>query len=130
MPVSTRKAYDVRKVLSLIADTGSLFELEAHLRAQHGNGAGAARRYRPVGFIANQALRLGGMINPAGRMRCDKGAHFIALCDAFGLPLVSFIDVPGFSIGSSAERTWLGGAAPSWCSNGATRASSGLARAA
>ena len=39
---------------------------------------------------------------------CDKGAHFIALCDAFGLPLVSFIDVPGFSIGSGAERTGLG----------------------
>jgi len=39
---------------------------------------------------------------------CDKGAHFIALCDAFGLPIVSFIDVPGFSIGSGAERTSLG----------------------
>jgi propionyl-CoA carboxylase beta chain len=39
---------------------------------------------------------------------CDKAAHFIALCDAFGLPIVSFIDVPGFSIGSSAERTSLG----------------------
>jgi len=37
-----------------------------------------------------------------------KGAHFIALCDAYGLPIVSFIDVPGFSIGSSAERTNLG----------------------
>jgi hypothetical protein len=60
---------------------------------------------RPVGFIANQPLRLGGMINSNA---CDKGAHFIALCDAFGLPLVSFIDVPGFSIGSGAERTSLG----------------------
>jgi acetyl-CoA carboxylase carboxyltransferase component len=60
---------------------------------------------RPVGFIANQPLRLGGMINSDA---CDKGAHFIALCDAFGLPIVSFVDVPGFSIGSSAERTSLG----------------------
>ena len=50
-------------------------------------------------------MRLGGMLDANA---CDKGAHFIALCDAFGLPLVSFIDVPGFSIGSGAERTNLG----------------------
>jgi propionyl-CoA carboxylase beta chain len=104
VPVSTRKAYDVRKVLSLIADSGSLFELKPTF-APNMVTALARLGGRPVGFIANQALRLGGMINSNA---CDKGAHFIALCDAFGLPLVSFIDVPGFSIGSGAERTALG----------------------
>ncbi|HET6194788.1 MAG TPA: carboxyl transferase domain-containing protein, partial [Acetobacteraceae bacterium] len=104
VPVSTRKAYDVRKVLALVADPGTLFELKPTFA---GNMVTALARLggRPVGFIANQALRLGGMINSNA---CEKGAHFIALCDAFGLPLVSFIDVPGFSIGSSAERSNLG----------------------
>lgn len=60
---------------------------------------------RPVGFVANQPLKLGGMLDANA---CDKMAHFIALCDAYGLPLVSLIDIPGFSIGSSAERTVLG----------------------
>ncbi|MFO1079295.1 MAG: carboxyl transferase domain-containing protein [Reyranellaceae bacterium] len=104
VPVSTRKAYDVRKVLRLVADPDSYFELKPTFA---GNMVTALARLggRPVGLIANQALRLGGMINADA---CEKGAHFIALCDAFGLPLVSFIDVPGFSIGSSAERTSLG----------------------
>ncbi|MBV8191568.1 MAG: acyl-CoA carboxylase [Alphaproteobacteria bacterium] len=104
VPVSTRKAYDVRKVLRLIADSDSYFELKPTFA---GNIVTALARLggRPVGFVANQPLRLGGMLNSNA---CDKGAHFIALCDAFGLPLVSFIDVPGFSIGSGAERTSLG----------------------
>jgi propionyl-CoA carboxylase beta chain len=104
VPVSTRKAYDVRKVLREIADPGTLFELKPTFA---GNMITAFARLggRPVGFLANQPLRLGGMINSDA---CDKAAHFIALCDAFGLPIVSFIDVPGFSIGSSAERTSLG----------------------
>lgn len=104
VPVSTRKAYDVRKLLREVADPGSLFELKPTFA---GNMVTALVRLggRPVGFIANQPLRLGGMINSDA---CDKGAHFISLCDAFGLPIVSFIDVPGFSIGSSAERTSLG----------------------
>jgi len=104
VPVSTRKAYDVRKVLRELADAGSYFELKPTFAA---NMITAFARLggRPVGFMANQPLRLGGMINSDA---CDKGAHFIALCDAFGLPIVSFIDVPGFSIGSSAERTSLG----------------------
>ncbi len=104
VPVSTRKAYDVRKVLALVADTGSMFEIKPTFA---GNLVTAFARLdgRPVGLIANQALRLGGMIDANA---CDKGAHFIALCDAFGLPLISFIDVPGFAIGSGAERTNLG----------------------
>ena len=104
VPVSTRKAYDVRKVLRELADPGTLFELKPTFA---GNMVTALARLggRPVGFMANQPLRLGGMINSDA---CDKGAHFIALCDAFGLPIVSFVDVPGFSIGSSAERTSLG----------------------
>jgi len=104
VPVSTRKAYDVLKVLRQVADDGSYFELKPTFA---GNLVTALARLggRPVGIIANQPLRLGGMLNSDA---CDKGAHFIALCDAYGLPIISFIDVPGFSIGSGAERTSLG----------------------
>ncbi len=104
VPVSTRKAYDVRKVLRLVADADSYFELKPTFA---GNLVTAFARIggRPVGFIANQALRLGGMLDSNA---CDKGAHFIAMCDAYGLPLISFVDVPGFAIGSGAERTSLG----------------------
>jgi len=104
VPNNPRKAYDVRKVIALIADKGSVFELKPTFA---GNIVTAFARLggRPVGFVANQALKLGGMIDANA---CDKMAHFIALCDAFGLPLVSLIDVPGFSIGSSAEKTALG----------------------
>ncbi len=104
VPTSARKVYDVRKVLAMIADPGSVFELKPTFA---GNLVTAFARLggRSVGFIANQPQRLGGMLDANA---CDKGAHFLALCDAYGLPLVSFIDVPGFSIGSGAERTNLG----------------------
>src|SRR5262249_14991033 len=62
VPVSTRKAYDVRKVLRLVADPDSYFELKPTFA---GNIVTALARLggRPVGFIANQAQRLGGMLN-------------------------------------------------------------------
>jgi acetyl-CoA carboxylase carboxyltransferase component len=104
VPTSTRRAYDMRKVIAGIADTGGVFELKPTFA---GNIVTAFARLdgRPVGFIANQPLRAGGILDANA---CEKGAHFIALCDAFGLPLISLIDVPGFYIGSAAERTTLG----------------------
>ncbi len=104
VPVDTRKPYDVRKVIAEIADRGSLFEIQP---GYAGNAVTAFARLdgRAVGFVANQPLRLGGMLtSPA----CEKIAHFVAVCDAFGLPLVYLIDVPGFSIGSAAEKSQLG----------------------
>ena len=104
IPQSLRRAYDMRKLVAAIADEGSVFELKPTFA---GNILTSFARLggRPVGFIANQPLRAGGILDANA---CDKGAHFIALCDAFGLPLVSLIDVPGFLIGSAAERTTLG----------------------
>jgi len=104
VPNNPRKAYDVRKVIAMVADRDSVFEIKPTFA---GNAVTAFARLdgRPVGFVANQPQRLGGMLDANA---CDKIAHFIALCDAYGLPLVSLIDVPGFSIGSSAERSTLG----------------------
>lgn len=104
VPVDTRKAYDVRKVLRLIFDRESLFEIKPTF-AKNAVTAFARLDGRPVGVLANQAMQLGGMLNSPA---CEKMAHFIAVCDAFGLPLIYFVDVPGFAIGSGAEKSQLG----------------------
>ncbi|MGE4323092.1 MAG: carboxyl transferase domain-containing protein [Sphingobium sp.] len=104
VPTNTRLAYDVRPVIDHIADRNSLFEIKPGHAPNLVTGF-ARIAGRPVGFIANQALVLGGMLDAAA---CEKGAHFIGLCDAFGLPLIYLVDVPGFSIGSAAEKSNLG----------------------
>ena len=99
VPANLRRAYDVRKVISVLADEGSVLEIKpTHAR----NIATVFGRLegRPVGFIANNPMWSAGMLDGSA---CDKAAHFIALCDAFGLPLIYLIDVPGFAIGSGAE---------------------------
>ncbi len=104
VPADSRKVYDVREVIGIIADTDSVFELKPGFA---GNIVTAFARLdgRPVGFVANQTMRKGGILDTPS---CEKAAHFIALCDAFGLPLVFLVDVPGFSIGPSAEASGLG----------------------
>ena len=104
VPADSRKVYDVRKVVALIADRGSLFELKPGY-AQNIVTTFARLDGRPVGFIANQPQRMGGILDVKAS---EKAAHFIGLCDAFGLPLVFLVDVPGFSIGPSAEASGLG----------------------
>ncbi len=104
VPTNLRKGYDVRKVLHLVADRDSVFEIRPSF-ARNIVVCFARLNGRPVGFIANQPMAAAGMIDvPA----CEKAAHFIAVCDAFGLPLIYFIDVPGNAIGSAAERAGLG----------------------
>src|SRR5690606_3802434 len=101
---NTRQSYDVRPVIGMIADPDSVFEIKPTF-ARNLVTAVARLNGRPVGFMANQALVAGGTIDAPA---CEKGARFIAMCDAFGLPLLTLIDVPGFFIGSQAESTMLG----------------------
>jgi acetyl/propionyl-CoA carboxylase alpha subunit/acetyl-CoA carboxylase carboxyltransferase component len=104
VPVNTRRTYDVRPVIETIADAGSVFELKPTF-ATNIVTAFARLDGRSVGFVANQPASMGGMIDSPA---CEKAAHFIAVCDAFGLPLIFLMDVPGFSIGSGAEKSGLG----------------------
>lgn len=103
IPDNTRRAFDMRKVITAVADHDSLFEIRpGHARnilTTLGRIGG-----RPVGFVANQPMHLGGTLTVAA---CEKGAHFVSLCDAFGIPLIYMIDVPGFMVGPSAETTGL-----------------------
>ncbi|HYD70081.1 carboxyl transferase domain-containing protein [Azospirillum sp.] len=101
VPENRLRVYDVRAVLALLADTDSVLEL----RSAFGCGmvtALARVEGRPVGVIANVPTHLGGAIDADG---ADKAARFMQLCDAFGIPLLSLCDTPGFMVGPEAERT-------------------------
>lgn len=103
VPESRKRAYDMRQVVALVADQGSLFELKPRF-ARNAVTALARLGGRPVGFVGNQPLVMGGTLDTPA---CDKIAHFVSLCDAFGLPLVYLVDVPGFLPGRTSERTGL-----------------------
>lgn len=103
VPANRRRAYDVRPVLAHVLDDGRYFELRRDFAK---NVVVALGRLdgRPVGVMANQTMHLGGSLDgPA----CDKLARFISMCDAYGLPIVSFIDSPGLLVGSKAEAQGL-----------------------
>lgn len=59
---------------------------------------------RPVGIVANQPRRLGGILDNDA---ADKAARFVSLCDAFGIPLVFLVDVPGFMVGTKVEAAGI-----------------------
>jgi len=101
VPEDPKRVHDVRRLLELLADTDSVLEL----RPGFGRTmltALARIEGRPVGVIANDPSHLSGAIDSDGS---DKGARFIQLCDAFGLPIVSLVDTPGFMVGPESERT-------------------------
>ena len=104
VPANLRRGYDVRPVIEAVADRGSVMEIRPTW-AKNIVVCFARLDGRPVGFIANQPKITAGMIDTPA---CEKAAHFIAVCDAFGLPLVYLIDVPGNVVGSAAERSGLG----------------------
>lgn len=103
VPENSRRAYDVRRVIRAVVDRGSEFELKATY-ARNVVTSLARLGGRPVGVIANQPAHLAGTLDAAA---CEKVAHFISVCDAFGLPLVFLVDIPGFLVGEAAERSGL-----------------------
>lgn len=103
VPENTRLVYEVRDVLEVIADRDSFFELSP-THAPNLVTALARLDGRPVGLIANQPRVMAGAMDAAAS---EKSAHFIAVCDAFGLPLVFFCDTPGFLVGPDAEASGL-----------------------
>lgn len=103
IPENRLRAYDVRGVISLLADEGSVMEL----RPRHGIGMITALirvEGRPMGLIANNPRHLGGAIDAEA---AEKGARFLDLCESYGLPVLSLCDTPGFMVGPPAEETAL-----------------------
>ena len=103
LPENRRRAYKIRPILETLADTGSVLEL----RAAFGRSiVTSLARFggQPVGVLANDTFHLAGAIDADA---ADKAARFLQLCDAFGLPVVSLVDTPGFMVGPKAEETAL-----------------------
>jgi acetyl-CoA carboxylase carboxyltransferase component len=103
IPAEARRYYDVRDILNLVFDEDSLFELRPTF-ARNAVTALGRLQGRPVGVIANQPRHLAGSLDAHA---CEKLSRFVSICDAYGLPIISFIDVPGFLIGSAAERSGM-----------------------
>ncbi len=103
VPANLRRGYDVRKVVEAVADRGSVFELRP-TNARNIVTALARLGGRPVGIVANQAGHLAGILDAGA---CRKGSRFIAMCDAYGIPLVYLMDTPGFLVGMGAEESNL-----------------------
>jgi acetyl-CoA carboxylase carboxyltransferase component len=100
VPRERRHPYNMRKLLSLVADRDSLFEIQPTFGRALIASLGRMNGY-VVGFIANNPMVNGGaMDSKAAR----KQTHFIQLCDTFHIPLVFLVDVPGFMVGLQAEQ--------------------------
>jgi len=103
MPDNPRKPYDIHDVIGGIVDADSLFEIKPGFAPNLVVGF-ARLQGRAVGLVANQPLHLAGTLDAKA---CEKGAHFVSVCDAFGLPLLYLVDLPGFLVGSQAEDSAL-----------------------
>jgi acetyl-CoA carboxylase carboxyltransferase component len=102
IPPTSTGSYDVRKVAAAIVDVDSMLELKAQWAANVVT-AFATIAGAPVGIVANQPITLAGTLDiPASQ----KAARFVAMCDAFNLPIVTLVDTPGFYPGKDLE--WRG----------------------
>ncbi len=103
VPENRLRVYDVRRVIELLADTGSVLEL----RPRFGRAMVTAFlriEGRPVGVFANDPAHLGGAIDADAS---DKAARFLQVCEAFDIPVLSLQDTPGNMVGPEAEKTGL-----------------------
>jgi acetyl/propionyl-CoA carboxylase alpha subunit/acetyl-CoA carboxylase carboxyltransferase component len=103
VPEDPKRIHDARAVVETLCDIGSVVEL----RRAYGAGmvtALARIEGRPVGVIANDPTHLSGALDAEAS---EKGGRFVQLCDAFGLPIVSLVDTPGFMVGPDAESAAL-----------------------
>ncbi len=99
VPDNPNQPYDMREVVKRVVDDGEFTEvLQAHAESIV---VGFARlNGRPVGVVGNQPLHLAGVLDINASV---KGARFVRFCDAFNIPIVSFVDVPGFMPGTNQE---------------------------
>ena len=99
VPENANKPYDIKELILKVADEGDFFEIqEAHAK---NIVTGFARiDGSTVGIVANQPLALAGVLDSDASR---KGARFVRFCDCFNIPLVTFVDVPGFLPGTAQE---------------------------
>jgi acetyl-CoA carboxylase carboxyltransferase component len=100
IPRDRRKTYDVRKLLALVLDRGSFFEIGRYFGRPLVVGL-ARLDGVAVGVMANDNRQLAGAVDADA---AEKMTRFVDLCDTFRLPVVNFVDNPGFLVGTEAER--------------------------
>jgi acetyl-CoA carboxylase carboxyltransferase component len=103
LPDSPRKPYDMYDVIERIVDDGDRFDLKPRW-ARTIITCLARMGGRPVGIVANQPKHLGGILENDS---ADKAARFVNLCDAYGIPLLFLMDVPGFMVGTKVEQAGI-----------------------
>jgi methylmalonyl-CoA carboxyltransferase large subunit len=100
VPVDNKAVYDVRDVITRVVDYQDFFEIQPGYAANIVIGFGRLQG-RPVGIIASQPNHLAGVLDINAS---DKSARFVRFCNAFNIPLITFVDVPGFLPGVEQER--------------------------
>ena len=100
IPRERRRAFDMRRILRTVLDQGTFFEIGKGYGRSQITGLGRLNG-QTVGVWANDCKFLAGSMTADG---AQKARRFMELCEAFTLPIVSFVDEPGFMIGSKAER--------------------------
>jgi acetyl-CoA carboxylase carboxyltransferase component len=103
LPESTRKPYDMYKLIKAIVDHGEIFDIKPRF-ARSIITCFARIGGKSVGVVANQPNYLGGILDVDSS---DKAARFMQVCDAFNVPLVFLQDVPGFMVGSKVEHAGI-----------------------
>jgi propionyl-CoA carboxylase beta chain len=99
IPADASKPYDIKEVIKRVVDEGKFFEIHAEYAMNIVVGF-ARIEGRPVGIVANQPAHLAGCLDIGASV---KGARFVRFCDCFNIPLVTFVDVPGFLPGTDQE---------------------------
>ncbi|RMH88985.1 MAG: acyl-CoA carboxylase subunit beta [Calditrichaeota bacterium] len=99
VPDNPGKPYDVKEIIRRVVDEGEFFEIH-ELYAQNLVVGFARMNGYPVGIVANQPAVLAGVLDIDASL---KGARFVRFCDAFNIPLLTFVDVPGFLPGTAQE---------------------------
>jgi propionyl-CoA carboxylase beta chain len=99
VPPNPNKPYDMKELILKVVDEGDFFEIQAAYAKNIVTGFGRLEG-RTVGIVAQQPMVLAGVLD-ADASR--KGGRFVRFCDAFGIPIVTFVDVPGFLPGTAQE---------------------------
>ena len=100
VPDNPNKPYDMKELILKVVDDGDFFELQPDYAKNIVIGFGAHGRPARVGIVANNPLVLAGCLDIKSSI---KAARFVRFCDAFNIPIITFVDVPGFMPGTAQE---------------------------
>jgi propionyl-CoA carboxylase beta chain len=99
IPDDPNKPYDMKELITTVVDNHNFFEIQPHYAPNIVIGF-ARLDGRPVGILANNPAHLAGVLDISSSI---KGARFVRFCDSFNIPIITFVDVPGFLPGTNQE---------------------------